>query len=455
MPKLRSSLFAYTVMIAFLGGCFSYASWGSAQAAQPGQSTQPEQPVQSEPAEQADENSPRRDAEQEQLPVDELELLTEVYGRIKRDYVDQVADEKLFMAAIRGMLSALDAHSSYLDEQELEKLREGTRGEFGGIGLELSSDNGFVQVVAPIDDTPASKAGLKSGDIITRVNGESVRGVGITELVNRLRGSPGTQVSLTVVREEAGKPLTFELQRDIIKIDSVRSRTLTPGYGYVRISQFQERTAPELHQALDKLLEQSGENALRGLVLDLRNNPGGVLHAAISVADAFLEDGLIVYTKGRAKDSRMEFEANDKDRIAGTPLVILINRGSASGSEIVAGSLQDRERAIIMGQTSFGKGSVQSVVPLGGPALKLTTARYYTPSGRSIHNKGVTPDIAVEQLRLADSQENEISKQAELKGLVPNDPDQQGESMRQLARDDYVLYEALNLLKGLNIVTKD
>ncbi|MCG5530254.1 S41 family peptidase [Halorhodospira halochloris] len=439
MHKLRSSWLALIIATAFLNGCFSLNGLGTAQA---------------------EDNSQELFETSEKLPMAELELLTEVYGRIKRDYVDEIEDEKLFKAAIRGMLNELDAHTSYLDDEELEKLREGTRGEFGGIGLELSSDNGFVQVVAPIDETPASKAGLKTGDIITRVNGESVRGIGINRIVNKLRGEPGTKVSLTIVREGAAEPLSFELERDIIKIQSVRSRTLTPGYAYVRISQFQERTAADLHKALDDLIEENEDKGLKGMILDLRNNPGGVLNAAISVSDAFLEGGQIVYTEGRAKGSRVDFDASDQDRIDGTPLVVLINRGSASGSEIVAGSLQDRDRAIIMGQTSFGKGSVQSVVPLlGGPAMKLTTARYYTPTGQSIDKKGVVPDIEVEDLRLAEAKQAERSKEAELEGLMPeaetDDRSAEEDKLRDLARDDYVLYEALNLLRGLNIVTKN
>lgn len=392
-----------------------------------------------------------------ELPLAELERLTEVYGRIKRDYVERVDDEELFKAAIRGMLAELDGHSSYLDAEELAQLREGTSGEFGGVGLELSSDNGFVQVVAPIDDTPASRAGLQTGDIITRVDGESVRGIGISRIVTKLRGEPGSEVSLTVVREDAGEPLTFTLQRATIQVDSVRSRTLLPGYGYIRISQFQQRTAKDLRQAIDKLQEKHREEDLQGMILDLRNNPGGILNAAISVADTFLAEGRIIYTQGRAEESRTVFNADGTDHIDGVPLVILINRGSASASEIVAGSLQDHNRAIIMGQTSFGKGSVQSVVPLGGPAMKLTTARYYTPEGRSIDKKGVVPDIKVEELRLAAAKETQYSRQAELEGLVPKkqEADTDEDKLSDLAREDYTLYEALNLLQGLHIVTNE
>ncbi|MBK1733702.1 peptidase S41 [Halorhodospira abdelmalekii] len=393
-------------------------------------------------------------ATSEELPIAEIELLTEIYGRIKRDYVDEVDDERLFRAAIRGMLAELDAHSSYLEDEELKRLQQGTRGEFGGIGLELVSEGGFVEVVAPIDDTPASRAGLKSGDIITRVDGESIRGLELGEVVRKLRGEPGSRVEMTVVRDGEGEPLTFELERAIIQVESVRSRLLTAEFGYVRISQFQERTARDLHRALEGLKDEA-EDRLAGLVLDLRNNPGGVLNSAIAVADAFLSDGLIVYTEGRVRQASMEFSASGRDRIDGVPLIVLINRGSASGSEIVAGSLQDRGRAIIMGQPSFGKGSVQSVVPLGGPAIKLTTARYYTPSGHSIDKRGVTPDITVEPLRLTESEGQEISAEAELKGRTPSteeERDEQREALHRLAREDYMLYEALNLLKGLKIV---
>ncbi len=380
------------------------------------------------------------------LPMAELELLTEVYSRIKRDYVDEVEDADLFRAAIRGMLSELDAHSSYLDGQELEQLREGTRGEFGGVGLELSRQDDEIRVVAPIDDTPASRAGLQAGDVLLRIDGEALGGASLNEVVQRLRGEPGSVVEVTIRRsEDEGQTRTFELERDTIQVESVRARMLEPGYGYVRISQFQERTASDLFRALDGLLEEAG-GGLHGLILDLRNNPGGVLDPAVAVADAFLTEGRIVYTEGRMRQARMSFDATPADRSLGAPLVVLINRGSASGSEIVAGALQDHQRAVVMGRASFGKGSVQSVLPLDGAAMKLTTARYYTPQGRSIQDEGIQPDIVVEDLRLAEAQERD---EAELLD-VPEDADD-AEEAAALAQDDYVLSEALNLLKGLRV----
>ncbi|MBK1726205.1 S41 family peptidase [Halorhodospira neutriphila] len=406
---------------------------------------------------------PRPESAAEQLPLAELELLAEVYGRIKRDYVEAVDDRELFRAAIRGMLSELDAHSGYLDSEAYEKLQEGTRGEFGGVGLELSREAGLIQVVAPIDDTPASRAGLRSGDAIIRIDGQSVRGIELSEAVQRLRGEPGNKVEITVVREAAEQPLTFELERAVIQVDSVRSRMLEPGYGYVRISQFQQGTGEELRRALESLLAEAG-GSLHGLVLDLRNNPGGVLQAAVAVADAFLAEGQIVSTKGRVEEAQMAFDADSADLSGGAPLAVLINRGSASASEIVAGALQDHGRAVIMGETSFGKGSVQSIIPLDEAAMKLTTARYFTPSGRSIQAQGITPDIAVEDLRLAETEPSLEVTEADLEGHLPGQAEADGpgggpegeeaagEAEASLARRDYVLFEALSLLKGMRVL---
>ncbi len=408
---------------------------------------------------------PRAESAEEQLPLAELELLAEVYGRIKRDYVEAVDDRELFRAAIRGMLSELDAHSGYLDPEGYEKLQEGTRGEFGGVGLELSREEGLIRVVAPIDDTPASRAGLRSGDAIIRIDGRSVRGIDLGEAVQRLRGAPGEEVEITVVREAAEKPLSFELERAEIQVDSVRARMLEPGYGYVRISQFQEDTGEELRQALESLLAEA-DGSLHGLVLDLRDNPGGVLQAAVAVADAFLSEGEIVSTKGRIEEAQMAFDADGDDLAEGAPLAVLINRGSASASEIVAGALQDHGRAVIMGEASFGKGSVQSIVPLDEAAMKLTTARYFTPSGRSIQAKGIKPDVEVEDLRLAEAESSAEVTEADLEGHLTGRPeaeeaeseedektegDEKAEEDEEagLAERDYVLFEALSLLKGM------
>ncbi len=385
----------------------------------------------------------------EELPMAELELLTEVYSRIKRDYVEDVDDAELFRAAARGMLAELDAHSTYLDEAQLEALQEGTRGEFTGVGLELSRDGDAIRVVAPIDDTPASRAGLQAGDVLLRVDGEPVQGTRLNDVVERLRGEPGTDVELTVRRGEGStEPRHFELERGTIQVDSVRSRMLEPGYGYLRISRFQERTATELYTALEGLLDEAG-GALSGLILDLRNNPGGVLHTSVAVADAFLTSGTIVYTEGRMRNAEMAFDATPLDRARGAPMVVLINRGSASASEIVAGALQDRDRAVVMGQPSFGKGSVQSVIPLDGAAMKLTTARYFTPQGRSIQDDGIQPDIVVEPLSLAE-QPGEATPAVPPHARARPADDDGGAS--GLAQEDYVLHEALSLLKGLRVI---
>ncbi|MFP4146288.1 MAG: S41 family peptidase [Halorhodospira sp.] len=383
----------------------------------------------------------------EELPMAELELLAEVYSRIKRDYVEEVSDQELFHAAIRGMLSELDPHSTYLDEQQLSAVQEGARGEFSGIGLELSRDGDEIRVVAPIDNTPASRAGVQAGDVIVRVDGEPVRGAQLGEVVRSLRGEPGTGVEITVRRAAEGEEeqKRFELKRDTIQVESVRSRMLEPGYGYLRISQFQQRTASELYTAVEELLEAADGGALDGLVLDLRNNPGGVLQPSVAVADAFLTNGTIVYTEGRMRDSEMRFEASPVDRARGVPLVVLINRGSASGSEIVAGALQDRGRAVIMGQPSFGKGSVQSVLPLDGAAMKLTTARYFTPEGRSIQDEGIQPDIVVEDLSLTEADGEASAEPAAVREATAGEEE-------GLAQEDYVLHEALSLLKGLRVL---
>lgn len=392
------------------------------------------------------------------LPMAELELLTEVYARIRRDYVEEVSDRDLFRAAVRGMLSELDAHSGYLDENEFESLQEGTRGEFGGLGLEVGARDGFVEVIAPIDDTPASRAGLRSGDLITRIDGESIKGLSLNEAILKMRGEPGSSIELTVVREGEDSPLQFELERDIIQVRSVRHRMLEPGYGYVRISQFQERTGRDLRRALDEMLDDA-DGSLNGLVLDLRNNPGGVLTAAVAVADAFLTDGQIVYTEGRQAEARMDFSANPVDLIRGAPIVVLVNRGSASGSEIVAGALQDQGRAVLMGENTFGKGSVQSVLPLlDGSGMKLTTARYFTPSGRSIQAEGIAPDIRLADLEVARAGTDDARHDAELErtldaeGLETLEQAREAEKeAAELAQEDHALYSALNLLKGLDL----
>lgn len=393
------------------------------------------------------------------LPLEELRGFTDVFARIKSDYVEPVDDRTLLENAIRGMLSGLDPHSAYLDPEQFRELQVGTTGEFGGLGIEVGMEDGFVKVIAPIDDTPAQRAGVQAGDLIIRLDDTPVKGMSLSEAVKIMRGKPGTDITLTIVREGEEKPLKITITRAIIKVRSVKSRMLEDGFGYVRISQFQANTADNLVEAVDKL-KQKGE--LKGLVLDLRNNPGGVLNGAVSVSDAFLDKGLIVYTEGRVADSRLRFNATPDDVLGGAPLVVLVNQGSASASEIVAGALQDHHRAIIVGNRTFGKGSVQTIVPLSnGAAVKLTTARYYTPSGRSIQAEGIVPDIELENVRVSKVDSGfEPIKEADLSRHLENGNGKDKGKARQkgdepvqarLAQTDYQLYEALNLLKGLAI----
>ena len=401
-----------------------------------------------------------RESAQATLPVEELRTFSDVFGRIKNDYVVDVDDKELIENAIRGMLSGLDPHSAYLDAEEFAELQVGTTGQFGGLGIEVGMENGFVKVIAPIDDTPAQRAGVQAGDLVIRLDDTPVKGMTLNEAVKIMRGKPGSDIELTIVREGLDQPLKITITRDVIKVKSVRTRLLEPGFGYVRISQFQSKTADNMIDAIDKLKKEN-KGALQGLVLDLRNNPGGVLNGAVAVSDAFLKKGMIVYTEGRIADSRLRFNATPDDVIDGAPLVVLVNQGSASASEIVAGALQDHKRAIIVGVKTFGKGSVQTILPLSSEsALKLTTARYYTPSGKSIQAEGITPDIELESIKVAPVDRNiEPLKEANLSGHLENgngDVDKKsGETEEDedtvSVTDDYMLYEALNLLKGLAI----
>ena len=403
-----------------------------------------------------------REAPQSVLPLEELRSFSDVFARIKADYVESVEDKTLLENAIRGMLTGLDPHSAYLDQEQFKELQVGTSGEFGGLGIEVGMEDGFVKVIAPIDDTPAQRAGVQPGDLIIRLDETPVKGMILNDAVKLMRGKPGTDITLTIVREGQEAPLKITVTRDVIKVKSVKQRVLEPGFGYIRISQFQATTADNLVQAVDALKK---EGKLRGLVLDLRNNPGGVLNGAVAVSDAFLDKGLIVYTEGRIADSRLRFNATPDDVISRAPLVVLVNQGSASASEIVAGALQDHKRAIVVGNRTFGKGSVQTIVPLNnGTAVKLTTARYFTPNGRSIQAEGIVPDIELENVRLADAETTfEAVKEADLSRHLQNGdvkpeetvppvkvPDD-NEPKESLARTDYQLYEALNLLKGLAI----
>jgi carboxyl-terminal processing protease len=404
----------------------------------------------------------------EPLPLDELRTFTEVFGKIKSDYVEPTEDSTLLENAIRGMLTGLDPHSTYLDPEAYKELQVGTSGEFGGLGIEVGMEDGFVKVISPIDDTPAQRAGMQTGDLIIRIDETPVKGLSLNEAVKLMRGKPGTKILLTVVREGVDRPLKVSITRAIIKVNSVKSRMLEPDFGYVRITQFQANTGESLINAVSDLKKEN-EGNLKGLVLDLRNNPGGVLNAAVAVSDAFLEDGLIVYTEGRINDSEMKFKATPTDIIKGAPMVVLVNGGSASASEIVSGALQDHKRAIIMGSTTFGKGSVQTILPMqNGAALKLTTARYYTPSGRSIQAQGIVPDIPLENMKLAESDVSpfEPIKEANLSRHLENENGDAEETDKEsdakadekkdeaLAKKDYQLYEALNLLKGLEILQR-
>jgi len=400
------------------------------------------------------------------LPLNELRSFTEVFSRIKTDYVEPVEDKKLLEDAVQGMLAGLDPHSAYLDADSFKDMRVETEGQFGGLGIEVTMENGFVKVVSPIEDTPAARAGVKPGDLIIRLDDKAVKGLTLTEAVRFMRGKPGSDITLTIVREGATKPLKITLTRAVIKIQSVKSRMLESGFGYVRVTQFQAGTDKGLAEALKKL-ETENKGTLRGMILDLRNNPGGVLNSAVGVSDAFLDKGLIVYTEGRVADSKMKLSATPGDLLNGAPMVVLINGGSASASEIVAGALQDHKRAVIMGTKSFGKGSVQTIIPVSnGAALKITTARYYTPSGRSIQASGIVPDIVTEEARITKSEAADRLREADLARHLENgdeiakpkeEPkkedkkdDKKKDETGKPAVEDYQLQEAMNLLKGIS-----
>ncbi len=412
----------------------------------------------------------KTDEESVGLPLNELRNFSDIFARIKSDYVEDVDDKTLLEHAIRGMLTGLDPHSTYLNTDEYKELKIGTTGKFGGLGIQVGMEDGFVKVISPIDDTPAYRAGLESGDLIIRLNDKSVKGMTLNDAVKIMRGEPGTDIKLVVIREGADKPLPFTVTRDIISVKSVKSRILEPDYGYVRISNFQSKTARDLVTEITKL-KKDNKNELKGLVLDLRNNPGGVLSAAADVSDAFINDGKLVFTKGRIENSEFEFNAKPGDIMNGLPVVVLINGGSASASEIVAGALQDHKRAVIMGSKSFGKGSVQTIQELrSGGAVKITTARYFTPSGRSIQGEGITPDIILDRYEIKDSKDDASLriKESDLSGSISN-PTQSEKALQKAAEegesedekdkhlkasDDFQLYEALLLLKGLNILSK-
>ena len=390
-----------------------------------------------------------------QLPLDELRRFAEVFSSIKKSYVEPVSDQQLLEDAIAGMVRGLDPHSDYLIKEAFDNLQEHTNGEFGGLGIEVGMKDGFVHVIAPLDDTPAQKAGIKAGDLITKLGDTPIQGMSLSDAVKLMRGKIGESIRITIMREGVDAPFEVELIRAAIKIRSVRNRLLEPGFGYVRISEFQANTGQDLLDALAKLQK---DEALKGLVLDLRNNPGGVLQAAVAVSDAFLDEGLIVYTEGRIARSELEFKATDDVAIGNVPLIVLINGGSASASEIVAGALQDQKRAVIMGTQSFGKGSVQTVVPLSEDrAVKITTARYFTPNGRSIQAQGISPDVVVEDLQFDRKAPNlDQVREVDLAGHLENESEEAVQSTVQsdLTSDDFQLYQALTMLKALNILNR-
>lgn len=414
--------------------------------------------------------------EEEPLPMKDVQRFTTAIGQIKSYYVEDVDDADLFENAIRGMLAGLDPHSAYLDEDDFSDLKVSTSGEFTGLGIEIALEDGFIKIISPIDDTPAKKAGLQPGDVIIRLDDTSIKGMTLRDAVKKMRGRKGTSIILTIVRRGEKQPLKITVTRDTIRIQSVKSRLLDTNYAYIRISHFQASTAKDLVEAINHL-KQATKGSLRGLVLDLRNNPGGLLDAAIQVSDIFLHSSnldhnkLIVYTKGRIPESKFDAKATPGDLINGAPMVVLANEGSASASEIVAGALQDHHRAIIMGTSTFGKGSVQSVLPLDDTSgIKLTTALYYTPAGRSIQAEGIHPDVVVENISLPKESEQQddfmaFVKEIDLNGHIANGnapkasssaqhqtqtPTQVPSNKMTLAKNDFQLYEALNLLKGIN-----
>jgi len=431
------------------------------------------------------------------LPVEELRAFTEVFGRIKMNYVESVGDGKLITEAINGMLTGLDPHSAYLDKDAYKELQIGTQGEFGGLGIEVTMESGFVKVISPIEDTPAFRAGMKAGDLIIKLDNTAVKGMTLSDAIKIMRGKPNTPITISVLRKGETKPIKFTIVRAIIKIQSVKSKLLEPGYAYIRITQFQEQTGENLAKAIDKLFNES-PIPMKGLVLDLRNDPGGLLNGAVAVSAAFLQpDSLVVYTDGRTHDAKMKLKASPEfylrnmkadylnklpPEIKTVPMVTLVNGGSASASEIVAGALQDHKRSVVMGTQTFGKGSVQTILPLGNStAIKLTTARYYTPNGQSIQAKGITPDILDESAR----DESGRLREADLEGHLLNGSDEEKKAIEEArvllnqenetpesngndnkdkkneepivlgSSNDLLLKQALNHFKGITTPKKD
>ena len=390
-----------------------------------------------------------------------LNLFGDVFERVRADYVEETSDEELIEAAVNGMLSSLDPHSGYLNAKRYQDMKVQTHGSFGGLGIEVTMENGLVKVVSPIDDTPAARAGFEPGDLITHLDGEQVLGMSLSQAVEKMRGKIGSNIVLTVRRAEM-KPFDVEITRAVIKIRSVRSR-LEEKVGYLRISSFNEQTDSGVAKEIEKLKEKA-DGKLQGIVLDLRNNPGGLLSQAVAVSDAFLEQGEIVSTRARKPEDAQRFNARPGDLAEGLPLVVLINAGSASASEIVAGALQDHDRAILLGTKSFGKGSVQTIIPVSSHgAMRLTTARYYTPSGRSIQAVGIEPDIVVEQARIETVNQPKRRREADLRGALDSDNGDEEGNNDQVSEDDkdseeevidYQLVRALDLVRGLSLFSE-
>jgi len=413
-----------------------------------------------------EEPSAQNDQAHIQLPQTETNRFATAIYYVRHYYIDQVKDRTLFNNAIQGMLSNLDPHSAFLDKKSMKKLKSATTGKFGGIGIKIAPDKrGALRVIAPIDDTPAKKAGIKPGDLIVKINDQIVQDLTLQEAVNKIRGKKGTYVNLIIIRKDQSKPVKMKIKRSTIHIETVKSKVLPHDFGYARITFFQKPAKKDLKQAIKKLRKQSN-NELNGLVLDLRGNPGGLLRPALDVADMFLDanklqhNKLLVYTKGRLKKIQVRAKAHEGDILNGKPIVVLINQGTASGSEIVSGALQDHKRALILGEKSFGKGSVQSVFPIGkNSGMKLTTALYYTPNGRSIQAEGIRPDIQVAPLEVKypDDIGQDLLSEASLQGHLPNGSDkhdghkkqtsqQEKKNMNDLAQDDYQLYQAIQML---------
>ena len=390
------------------------------------------------------------------LPLEDLRVFAESFKRIRSSYVDDITDQDLLILAIKGMLAELDPHSVYLDKEAIKNFEESTSGNYGGLGIEIIKEQSFIKVISPIDDTPASRAGIESGDLITNLDGISVKGMSISEAVKIMRGEPETNISLSILKKGTSEVIDLNLTRQLVKVSSVRQRYLEEGFGYLRIAQFQARTAQEVREAIIKL-KDSGN--LNGLIIDLRNNPGGILRASVDVADTFLDKGLIVYTLGRLEESQNRYEARPGDMLSGLPIVTLVNEGSASASEILAGALQDQERSIVMGTNTFGKGSVQTIIPITETrAVKLTTARYFTPNGRSIQAEGIIPDINVPRHRVTPRNRNNLKiSEKNLSGHLANknsDSEKVDNKTKKEESDlifrDFQLYQALNVLTGLH-----